>query len=287
VVPTPPPAPAPAPQALFAEANRAAASEDWAGARAALDKLGTPAGDAPLERQVLELRRRVDIEAQAATVYAQFEEATANKSYADALARYGEIPADSVYKLRGRPRADEAKKLLVAERLSEAEQARAAGRCADVRAAAEEIAQLDPRNQLAGQLVRLCKPKAEPVARAAPAPRARTVAVVAPARPEKAERAEKPERAEPAAEPEVDVDALMKQSREAWMRQQCGSAIDLARRALKAKPGMTDAHQIIAVCSCSLKDVESATRAYAKLDDKNRNLVRSLCQKNGVIVGGE
>jgi hypothetical protein len=61
--------------------------------------------------------------------------------------------------------------------------------------------------------------------------------------------------------------------------------MELARKALKAKPGMTDAYQIIAVCSCSLKDVEGATRAYGKLDEKSRNLVRSLCQKNGVIVG--
>ena len=45
---------------------------------------------------------------------------------------------------------------------------------------------------------------------------------------------------------------------------------------------MTDAYQIIAVCSCSLKDAEAAGRAYAKLDDKNRNLVRALCQKNGI-----
>ena len=29
------------------------------------------------------------------------------------------------------------------------------------------------------------------------------------------------------------------------------------------------------------------TRAYAKLDDKNRNLVRALCQKNGVTVGDD
>ena len=94
-------------------------------------------------------------------------------------------------------------------------------------------------------------------------------------------------RASSMAEPEVDADTLMKQAREAWLRQQCGSAIDLSRKALKAKPGSSDAYQIIAVCSCSLKDVEGATRAYAKLDEKNRNLVHSLCQKNGVIVGGE
>ena len=38
---------------------------------------------------------------------------------------------------------------------------------------------------------------------------------------------------------------------------------------------MTDAYQIIAVCSCTLKDADAAARAYAKLDDKNRNLVRA------------
>jgi hypothetical protein len=48
---------------------------------------------------------------------------------------------------------------------------------------------------------------------------------------------------------------------------------------------MTDAYQIIAVCSCSLKDADGASRAYAKLDDKSRNLVHNLCQKNGIAVG--
>jgi hypothetical protein len=82
-----------------------------------------------------------------------------------------------------------------------------------------------------------------------------------------------------------DPDALMKQAREAWLRQQCGAAVDYSRKALRAKPGLTDAYQIIAVCSCSLKDADAAGRAYAKLDDKNRNLVRALCSKNGVALG--
>jgi pSer/pThr/pTyr-binding forkhead associated (FHA) protein len=286
-----PAAAAQTPQALLAQANKAAAADDWVGARAALDKLGGAAADPATDRQAAELRKRVELETQAAATFAQFGEAAGARSYADALARYGEIPAESVYKVRARPRADEARSLLVAEQLAEAEKARAAGRCADVRTAADAIAELDPKNTLAPQLVKLCKPaKAEPVARPAAPARPRVAAAVPAAKTErqteKPAAAEKPaEHAEP--EAEVDVDFLMKQSREAWMRQQCGSAIDLARKALKAKPGMTDAYQIIAVCSCSLKDVESATRAYNKLDDKNRNLVRSLCQKNGVIVGGE
>jgi hypothetical protein len=69
------------------------------------------------------------------------------------------------------------------------------------------------------------------------------------------------------------------------LRQQCGSAIDISRKALRARPGMADAYQIIAVCSCSLRDAEGATRAYARLDEKSRSLVHSLCQKNGITVG--
>jgi pSer/pThr/pTyr-binding forkhead associated (FHA) protein len=275
----------PAPQVVLADATRAAAAEDWAGARAALDKLPPSTGDANIDRQASDLGKRVDAERQAAAAFAQLGEATAGKKYADALAREGEIPDGSVYKPRARARAAEARALLVAQRLAEAEKARAAGRCGDVRAAADEIEKLEPKNQLPKELVRLCRAKPEPAPRPA---RARAVAAAAPvSRPER-QPEKQAERVEaPAPEPEVDAESLMKQAREAWLRQQCGSAIELSRKALKAKPGMSDAYQIIAVCSCSLKDVEGATRAYNKLDEKNRNLVHSLCQKNGIIVGAE
>jgi pSer/pThr/pTyr-binding forkhead associated (FHA) protein len=275
----------PTAEALLADAQRAAGAEDWATARAALDKLGGAGADADVTRQGAELAARVDAERQAAALYAQFGEAAATKSYGDALARYGEIPATSVYKAKGRARADESRSLLVAARLADAEKARAAGRCAEVRQAADEIAELEPRNQLPKELVRLCRARPETAARPA---RARAAAVAAAPR---AARQAEPQVAtdEPAAaaEAEPDAESLMKQAREAWLRQQCGSAIDLSRKALKVKPGSSDAYQIIAVCSCSLKDAEGATRAYTKLDDKNRNLVRSLCQKNGIVVGAE
>ena len=65
------------------------------------------------------------------------------------------------------------------------------------------------------------------------------------------------EAASGAAEPAADADALLKQARDAWLHQQCPSAIEIARRALKAKPSLTDAYQIITVCSCSLKDARA------------------------------
>src|SRR5262249_36102994 len=148
-------------------------------------------------------------------------------------------------------------------------------------------------NQLIKELVKLCKPQAGGTLVAASAPalprtgRARAVGAPvggakepptahgdAPATPPPRAGREAPAEAAQAAssEPAPDPDFLLKQAREAWLHQQCGTAIDIARRALKAKPSLTDAYQIITVCSCSLRDAEGAGRAYGKLDDKNRNM---------------
>jgi pSer/pThr/pTyr-binding forkhead associated (FHA) protein len=292
--PSTPPEPggAQAPGALFDEAQQAVAAEDWDRAKGALDRMGPNIIDPVLRRDALMLRRRVEVERKGALAFAEFDEAVGTKNYADAMARYEQIPADSVYKRRGKPRYEEARTLLVADHLAAAEQARAAGRCAEVRAEAAAVTRLDPKNPIARDVVRLCRPaRAEPVAAPAVAarqmrPRLNNPSVGAAAEPVARTASRETARGEPAEEA-GDADALMKQARESWLRQQCGAAIDLSRKALRARPGMTDAYQIIAVCSCTLKDAEAAGRAYQKLDDKNRNLVRSLCQKNGVALGGE
>ena len=281
------PAPAATPAASLAEARQAAGAEDWVKARAALDRLEAVT-DPVIRRDASALGHRVDNELRSASLFAQFDEAASGKQYADAMARYEQIPADSVYKRRAKPRYDEARTLLVSEHMAAADKARTAGQCGDVRTEVAEIIRLDPRNTIAREMARLCRP---PKAAAAPPPVAARPAKPRPtpttyAAADAAPRAEAPKPAAAApAEDAPDPDALMKQAREAWLRQQCGSAVDLARKALHAKPGMTDAYQIIAVCSCTLKDADAAARAYAKLDDKNRNLVRALCQKNGVTVG--
>ena len=254
-----------------------------------------------MRRDALALRRRVDTEIQASAQFAQFDEASGAKNYAEAIARYEQIPAESIYKRRAKPRYDEARTLLVAEHMAAADKARAAGKCAEVRTEVAEVMRLEPRNLLAKDLVRLCKPKqelavAKPVEGGGAAAAGRRAAgPTAPQRaarsgggavasPSRRRRGRAPSPRRPMSRPPMP-DALMKQAREAWLRQQCGSAVDLSRKALHAKPGMTDAYQIIAVCSCTLKDADAAGRAYAKLDDKNRSLVRQLCQKNGISVG--
>ena len=74
------------------------------------------------------------------------------------MARYEQIPADSMYKRRAKPRYDEARTLLVSEHMAAADKARTAGRCADVRTEVAEIIRLDPRNTIAREMVRLCRP---------------------------------------------------------------------------------------------------------------------------------
>ncbi|HXU82097.1 MAG TPA: FHA domain-containing protein [Polyangia bacterium] len=82
----------------------------------------------------------------------------------------------------------------------------------------------------------------------------------------------------------ADGDALMQEAQDAWLKGQYSAAIDASRKALRAKPGLTRAYQIIAVCSCSLRDAESATKAYERLDDRNKQLVKQLCAKSGITI---
>jgi Flp pilus assembly protein TadD len=84
--------------------------------------------------------------------------------------------------------------------------------------------------------------------------------------------------------PSGDPDALIQEAQQAWLRGQFAAAIEASRKALRLKPNLPNAYKIIAVCSCSLRDAESAARAYEKLDDRNKQLVKTACQKSGITV---
>ena len=303
---------APTPVDPFAKIARDEQNEDWVGALATIRQLnaGGPT-QAPLttadRARLLELFRRAETERKGSAAYSKFDEASTAKDYGGAIDWYEAIPADSIYKKRAGGRFQEARSLFVSEHLLAAEKFRTLGKCVETRREADEIAKVDPANQLIKELVKLCKPQAggtlvaaaatlprTPRGRAAGAPAASakepaTAHGDAPATPPaRAGREAHAEAAQAAApEPAPDPDFLLKQAREAWLHQQCGTAIDIARRALKAKPTLTDAYQIITVCSCSLRDAEGAGRAYGKLDDKNRNMARTICQKSGISLGGE
>jgi pSer/pThr/pTyr-binding forkhead associated (FHA) protein/tetratricopeptide (TPR) repeat protein len=138
-------------------------------------------------------------------------------------------------------------------------------------------------------------------------PQPRTVAAATPERsPRLAERpapsptraearaaapAPRPAAARPAAAPppppappaEVgDPDALIQEATQSWLRGQYAAAIETSRKALRIRPNTVRAYQIIAVCSCNLRDTDSATKAYEKLEERMKPLVKSACAKNGI-----
>ena len=298
-----------APQDPFAKIEQDSQKEDWIAALATIRQLnaGGP-NQAPLSAadrsKLLTLFHRAETERKGSAAFSKFDEASTAKDYGGAIDWYEAIPVESLYKKRAASRYQEARTLFVSEHLLAAEKFRTQGKCVETRREADDIAKVDPANQLIKELVKLCKqaPGGGTLVAATVPPtkhaRAAAASLAAggkdpPAHAETAASFRTPreashtETAAGAAEPAADADALLKQARDAWLHQQCPSAIDIARRALKAKPSLTDAYQIITVCSCSLKDAEGAGRAYGKLDDKSRTLARSLCQRNGISLGGE
>lgn len=282
---------------LLAQATTAVEGENWDKAVTALDLLFNRPSDQPatnLKGQAAALRKKVDLERRSADLYAAFEEAVNAKEPDVALTRFEGIPTESVYKGRAEPALADVKTQFLAMHLDLADAARTQGRCDDARGEVEKIEQIDPENRKAQQIAKSCRQKAAPrVAAAAPppppAPRppavrsarmaARLAATRTPASGSSDEFA--PVAAETSSGA-TDPAELIKEARAAWLHQQCGQAIELSRKALKAKPGAGEAHQIIAVCSCSMKDRDGALKSYAKLDERSRGMVRNICGKNGI-----
>ncbi len=101
-------------------------------------------------------------------------------------------------------------------------------------------------------------------------------------RPTAAARTPPPAAAPAAAAETGDPDALIQEAQQSWLRGQYAAAIETSRKALRIRPNTVRAYQIIAVCSCSLRDADSAAKAYERLEDRMKPLVKSACSKNGI-----
>ena len=94
---------------------------------------------------------------QASALFAQFDEAAGAKNYAEAIARYEQIPPTSIYKRRAKPRYDEARTLLSPSTWPPPTRRATAGKCAEVRTEVAEVMRLEPRNLHGEEMVRLCQ----------------------------------------------------------------------------------------------------------------------------------
>lgn len=86
------------------------------------------------------------------------------------------------------------------------------------------------------------------------------------------------------AEATGDIEALLRDAQQAWSKQYYAVAIEKAEAALKIDPGRQTAYQIIAVCSCALRQADAAKQAVSHLHEHKRGMVQTLCQRHGVTL---
>jgi pSer/pThr/pTyr-binding forkhead associated (FHA) protein len=274
--------------ALLAQAKDAYKAQKWT---EALVLVARAAAVSPGLAEADELRHSIETEQQNATKIEALQKAIDSKDYAATLNGAATISDGSVYKEKARGLEQEGRGKLIAQHLATAEKKRTEGNCAEARRHAELVLTLEAANQPAQDVISRCTKVvsvSRPAAAAKPAstPAAARPAPTVAARPTPRPVSTAPPREEAAASgsPGGDADELLQQAQDAWLKGQYAVAIEASRRALRARPGLTRAYQIIAVCSCSLRDAEQATRAYERLDDRNRQLVKQACQKSGVNI---
>ncbi|MGB8295244.1 MAG: FHA domain-containing protein [Polyangia bacterium] len=273
VVAQPLPPPPPTLEELLAAAKSAQANEKWDEALAAASKAVTTAPDST---EAAELRKLAEDEKGNAERFATLKEAADKSNFEAVLRGAGEIPETSVYKERASALEKSARVEYIKLHAEAASSKASVGACDEAKSEADLVLAVDSGNKTARWIVSRCAVLAK---KAGPKPEVKKPA----ATPKPVAAAQNKPGAAPAqTESSADPDKLIQQAREAWLRGQYILAIDSARRALRAKPELTSAYQIIAICSCSLHDSDAALRAYEKLDERNRQLVRSACQKNGI-----
>jgi len=279
--------PAAAPVPSLEAARQLATNGSWDQALAALEQL-PPALSNGTDGKVIRKQIAVERAAEATLARLQVEADAGRIEPAKKLAQG--IPADSRFTGAATELINKVQMAFVETHMKAAEGYKAAGRCDVARKEADRVLRAVPGTQSALDLIASCKTAAppEPVVAAVVPKKADRVAkpVVAsedpPGLPSTKPKAEPKDDDEPAAT--GDPDQFIKDAQEAWLHGQFAAAILASRKALRLRPGMARAYQIISVCSCSLRDQASALKAYERLDDKNRQMVRSLCERNGIAL---
>jgi pSer/pThr/pTyr-binding forkhead associated (FHA) protein/tetratricopeptide (TPR) repeat protein len=302
VQPAPPPPPAVVPveappaaptvplEELLASAKRNAQTEQW---DEAFSLVAKALAQAPDSVEAATLKQSIEAERKNGETLAALKQAFDNKDFDAVMRGSADIPEDSMFYARASELRKSARGPFLAAHLEAAKGKLAENNCDEAKQEAEIVLGEDAKNKKATAVVKRCEalaaqpePAERPVAKAEPVvapakPAPHRPAVVARAAVPKAKAAAEPSKAEPQAVA-ADPEKLIRDAQQAWFRGQYAAAIEFARKALRVKPNMTNAYQIIAVCSCALHDADSATRAYDKLDERNKGFVKTACQKSGI-----
>ncbi|MCC6750009.1 MAG: FHA domain-containing protein [Deltaproteobacteria bacterium] len=234
-------------------------------------------------------------------LYEDARKAVTSLEYAKALGLYNKIPSESLYhKKRGEdPEFKDARTKYLAQALPEVKELAKKGQCDAAKAKAHEIQTLVPDDAEAEANVRDCGAVAtRPGTGADPGGEEPGTpggddggAKVRPKRGPRPKIAVKriplvQPKVEPETPPQPAVDAkkTLEQARSAYVAGHHSQAIAFAKLVLKQTPTSGQALQIVGASSCYLKNAKQAKKAYDRLDAAQRNLLRSVCARNGVTL---
>jgi pSer/pThr/pTyr-binding forkhead associated (FHA) protein len=238
------------------DARAAMNANEWAKAsNAALAALKLEPGNADAQALADQAKR----EMQNATIHAKFLEALQRKQYEQAVARFEQIPTESVYKNKARDQYDQFHEQYVADKKREGAALARAHKCKELR-------------RLAAEAGKVFSDAAEAVSAI---PCEEQVAAV-----------DKP----PVDKPPAgggDPAQLLADAETAAKTSNWGRALKLAEQSIGAKadgPTRARAAMVAALAACNLKNQAKAKTYYAMATPTSKTLVRQRCLSNGIEV---
>ncbi len=266
---------------LLLEADKAMKTEDWEGAAAKCDealKLD------PAQELARDKRQHAEAERKNRQAYNAFMKAAGESDWDSAVASYGEVAEDSVYRQKGSERYAQVKKMYLRQHLDAARKARGSSKCEEARQHVEAALTVDPDSVEAQDILKSCGAVAKPIKVATPpehhphADKNPTVAAVPAAKVK-----EKPASEDtPPSQPNPAAEKMLQDAQDAYVHGQYANAIETAKRASKSEP--LKAWRIIGAASCFLKDRNGAMQAWNKLGPQERSFLKYVCSRNAITV---
>jgi hypothetical protein len=253
---------------LLADARNAVTTEVWplAGklARAAL------AID-PDSAEAQAIAAQADREAPAAAAAQKVATAKADKDYAAAVAAFAEIPDDSIYKERVAPLLDELRDAYFGEIGPKLDKLLAARDCAGAAKLADDAAKLWPKKAAELQArAKACRPRSASTSKGDD-PRASSGDARATG-----------EADAPAATPQ----SLIDDGTTALKTGQYAKGLRACEQALATDPGNQQALTCAALAACNTRNKAKAQRYLARVSGGRQEMIRKVCARNGVELGG-
>ena len=275
---------------LLLDADRAMKSEEWELAITKCDEALKVDGSQELAR---DKRQRAEAERKNRAAYQRFQSAVEKEDLDGAVASYGEVAEDSIYRQRGLEAYARVKKGYIVRHLDQARIRKGENNCDAARQHVEAVILIDESNQEALDVMKNCGVQAprpvpknpdRPVVPKPPKPDHTQVTKTPDSKPEHTPE-DGPVASDTPPQPGPNnavAEKALQEAQDAYVHGQYASAIESAKKAMKAQPAK--AWRLIGASYCFLKDRGGAVSAYGKLDAQGKQFLKYVCSRNAITV---